>query len=227
MTTALQIINRAAEIIGYKDPEEALSGTDASNFLAILNDMLGTWNTNRLFVPATTTVSASVSASPVSVGPSQTLDTVRPVRIEGAWVRVNGVDHHLTPRTAAQYDAIADKSTTGTLCDEFFYSPDVPYGALYLYPVPAAAVSLYVRVMSQLSEFADLGTDYDLGQGYKRALEYSLAEELTPGRRPLDPQVAQKAALARKAIKRANFEPVMVESLMVSSPLAFDIQTGQ
>ena len=39
MTTALQILNRAAEVCGYKDPGESLDGTDASNFLDILNDL--------------------------------------------------------------------------------------------------------------------------------------------------------------------------------------------
>jgi hypothetical protein len=227
MTTALQIVNRAAELIGYKDPSEALDGNDSANFLAVLNDLVGTWNTDRLYVVATTTVSASVSASPVSIGTGQTLSTPRPIRIESAWVRVNGVDYPLSLIGQFEYDAIPAKATTSTVPNEAFYSPGVPYGSLYLYPVPSAAVTLFVRVMAQLSEFANLATEYDLAPGYKRALEYSLAEELAPGRRGLDPQIARHAQNARKAIRRANYEPVQIGSYGFASGAGFNVLTGQ
>lgn len=223
MTTALSIINRAAELIGYKDPSETLSGDDAASFLSILNDMVDGWNTSRLNVVSTQTVTASVSASPVSIGAGQTLSTARPIRIEGAWIRQNGVDYPLNPLTSAQYDAIADKATTGTLPSAFFYSPVLPSGSIYLWPFPSQAVTLYVRVMTQLSSFAALATDYDIAPGYKKALEYSLAEELCPGRAPLNPKVERIAFNARRAIKVANHEPLMLEGSRVRR---FDIQTG-
>jgi hypothetical protein len=223
MTTALSIINRAAELVGIKDPSEALSGDDASNFLDVLNGLVGTWNTDRLFIVATSTASASVSASPVSIGAGQTLNTPRPARIESAWVRVDGVDHPLSLIGQFEYDAIPAKATASDIPNEAFYSPGVPYGSVYLYPVPAAAVSLFVRVMAQLSEFANLSTEYDLAPGYKRALEYSLAEELAPGRRGLDPQIARHAQNARRAIRRANYEPVQIETLGFASNVAFNV----
>ena len=37
-------------------------------------------------------------------------------------------------------------------------------------------------------------------------MEYSLAEELAPGLRPLDPQIARGAHLARRAIRKTNVE---------------------
>lgn len=226
MTTALQIINRAAEWTGYKDMGETLGGTDASNFLGVLNDLVGTWNTQRLYVVATTTVSATVSASPISIGTSQTLNTTRPVRIEGGWVRENGVDYPIKRwLTAAEYDAIPDKTTTSSYPEEAFYSPGVPYGSIYLYPAPSGSISLHVRVMQQLSAFAALSTDYDLAPGYKRALETSLAEELWPNR--ITPKMAQTAYGARRAIKQANHEPVMLESSDVPSMGVFNIMTGR
>jgi hypothetical protein len=224
MTTALQIVNRAAELLGYKDPDETLSGAESASFLEVLNGLVGTWNTDRLFVVATTTASATVSASPVSIGAGQTIDTPRPIRIESAWVRSAGVDYSLDLLTSAQYDSLSDKSTSGNP-SQAYYSPTVPYGSLYLYPVPSSA-SLYVRVMSQLSEFADLATDYDLAPGYKRALELSLAEELAPGRRALDPQIARAAMNARRSIRKANFEPPQMNTHFASTVL-FNPITGQ
>ena len=225
MTTALQIIDRAAEWAGYKDQSETLSGTDSAKFLAALNDLVGTWNTQRLYIPATTTVSASVSSSPVLIGPSQTLNTTRPIRIDSGYTRVSGVDYPIKRwLTAAEYDAIAQKSQAGDIVEEAFFSPGVPYGSIYLWPVPTSA-TLYVRVMSQLSSFADIATDYDLAQGYKRALEFSLAEELWPNR--ITPKMERLAAGARRAIKTMNHKPLMLESSDVPcAGGAFNIITG-
>jgi hypothetical protein len=82
MTTALQIINRASEIIGYKDPDETLSGNDSANFLAVLNDLVDSWNTQRHYIVTVTETTASVSSSPVSIGSGQTVDVTRPIRID-------------------------------------------------------------------------------------------------------------------------------------------------
>lgn len=227
MTTALQIVSRAAELIGFKDPDETLSGNDAANFLAVLNSMVDGWNTDRLFIVASQTVTASVSASPVAIGTGQTLNTVRPIRIEDGWVRLNGIDYRLKWVTSAEYDAIVSKSVTTSLPGFAYYQPSLPSGAIYLWPAPSAAVSLHVRVLVQLSEFAALATEYDLAPGYRKALEYSLAEELAPGRRQLDPQIARVAANARRAIRRTNFEPVQIETSDVARSIVFSILRGE
>jgi hypothetical protein len=224
MTTALQIMNRATEITGYKDPAETLSGADAAQFLAVLNSLVDSWNTSRLYVVTTTTVSASVSASPVSIGAAQTLNTTRPVRIEGGYVTSGGVDYDLDWITAAEYDAIENKSLSSSIPTHAFYSPGLPIGSIYLWPVPSAAVTLSVRVMTQLSAFADTATDYTLAPGYKRALEYSLAEEIHPNR--ITPATARLASGARRAIKRVNHEPLQLEHCGVVNYDRFNVQTG-
>lgn len=225
MTTALQIMNRAAEITGYKDPSEALSGDDAAQFLAVLNGLVDAWNTSRLYIVATSTVSASVSASPVSIGAAQTLNTTRPVRIEGGYVTYGGVDSDLDWITSDEYDAIENKSLSSSIPTKAFYSPGLPTGSIYLWPVPSAAVTLSVRVMTQLTAFANTSTDYTLAPGYKRALEYSLAEEIHPNR--VTPAIARLAFGARKAIKTVNHEPLQLEHCGVVDYDRFNIQTGQ
>lgn len=225
MTTALQIMNRAAEITGYKDPSEALSGDDAAQFLAVLNGLVDAWNTSRLYIVATSTVSASVSASPVSIGAAQTLNTTRPVRIEGGYVTYGGVDSDLDWITSDEYDAIENKSLSSSIPTKAFYSPGLPIGSIYLWPAPSAVVTLSVRVMTQLTAFADTATNYTLAPGYKRALEYSLAEEIHPNR--VTPAIAKLAFGARKAIKTVNHEPLQLEHCGVAHYDRFNILTGQ
>lgn len=226
MTTAQTIINRAAEITGYKDPGETLSSDDAQQFLAVLNALVDSWNTSRLYIVATSVVNASVSSSPVSIGSGQTLNVARPIRIEGGFVRSGGLDYPIKDwLTASEYDSIASKSDTSPTPWAAYYQPAVPNGSLYLWPAPSGAIDLHVRVMTQLSEFAGLSTEYDLAPGYKRALQYSLAEELHPNR--ITPQIARLAASSRRAIKRANHEPLMLDSSDVALPAPFDIRIGQ
>jgi hypothetical protein len=134
------------------------------------------------------------------------------------------VDSDLDWITAAEYDAIENKSLSGSSPTRAFYSPGLPTGSIYLWPVPSAAVTLSVRVMTQLVQFADLSTDYTLAPGYKRALEYSVAEELHPNR--ITPAIARLAFGARKAIKTVNHEPLQLEHCGVVHYDRFNVQTG-
>lgn len=214
MTTATQIVNRAAELIGYKDPDETLSSADSTNFLAVLNDLVDEWNSRELYIVSTSELVKTVTTSPVTIGPGATIDVAaRPIRLEdGSFSRINGVDYSIRWVTQEEYNSIVVKTTTGAFPNFGYYQASIPTAQLYLWPVPTAGVELHLVTLTQLTAFADLVTDYSLAPGYKKALEYSLAEELAPGRRQLDPLVAQKAASARRAIKTVNFEPPQLDN---------------
>jgi hypothetical protein len=218
MTTALSIINRAAEIIGYKDPNEDLDGDDAQNFLGVLNSMVDTWNASPLFIVSVAEVTQSVSGLPITIGPTGTIVRARPTRMEaGAFIRLNDADYNITWVERVEYDSIIQKNQAGNLACYGYYEPSLPDGKIYLWPYPQTAVELHLQLQVMLTEFADLATDYTLAPGYKRALEYSLAEELAPGRRPL-PQDAQRIAnVARKAIRRNNVE-IPLQTLQPAGP---------
>jgi hypothetical protein len=207
MTTALQILNRGAEIIGYKDPDEQLSGSDQANFLRILNTMLDGWNTQRMFIVSVANVVQTVSGLPITIGPSGTINMARPVRLEdGCFIRLNDADYGIVWVARTEYQAIIQKNQAGNLACYGYYEPSLPLGQIYLWPFPSSPVELHLQAQVQLTEFADLVTDYDLAPGYRKALEYSLAEELAPGRRPIDPGVARIAANSRRVIRRTNVE---------------------
>ena len=218
MTTALQIVNRAAEILGYKDPDETLSGNDGNNFLGVLNDLVDAWNTQRMFIVAVVETVQSVSGLPITIGSGGTINVTRPVRMEdGAYIRLSGSDYPIHWVSRAEYDNIVVKSTAGNIACYGYYEPALPLGKIYLWPYPSSAVELHLQLQTQLTQFADLATDYTLAPGYKRALEYSLAEELAPGRRELSQKAQQIAATARKAIRRTNVE-IPQQSLAPAGP---------
>lgn len=210
MTTALSIINRGAEIIGYKDPDEALSGNDADNFLGVLNSMVDGWAVNMLFVYAVTELVQSVSGNGITVGSGATINTARPVRVPaGGFFREGTTDYGFEMIGREQYEAFSDKSSTGRprFC---YYEPSLPTGKLYFYPALSASSELHLPVEQRLSEFADLNANYTLAPGFKKALEYSLAEELQPGRAPFNANVVRQAQNARHAIE--TYEPGILQT---------------
>ena len=209
MTTALQIIDRAYSLIGFKAAGEPLSGDDATYALDALNSMIDGWNTQSMFIASVQTVIATVSTESATIGTGLTFNTERPVSIEdGAFSRLNGVDYPMTEINRAQYADISLKTVSSTFPQYFYYDPA---GVVYFYPVPSA-VSVHLPVSVDLAEFVDTGTEYTLHKGYRKALEYSLAEELAPGVKELSSMVVRTAANARRAIRRSNVVVPVLDS---------------
>jgi hypothetical protein len=223
MANALSLIERAYSLIGFKDPGEALSGTDTSYALGVLNDMIDSWNTQNFFIVSVQEVVATISGNPITVGPSMMVNIPRPATVEnGSFVRSGGVDFPIEWITREEYNNIAYKTVGSNIPAYGYYDAALPTAKIYLYPYPTASAELHLQVQSDLSEFANLTTDYPLAQGYRRAIAYSLAEELAPGVRELPASVAKNAFLARKAIRKTNVVvPVLSSAVGVSNLTRF------
>lgn len=206
MTTAQSIVNRSAEIIGYKDPDESLSSADSTNFFGVLGSMVDAWALDQLFIYARTMLTQSVSGNPITIGPSATINTARPNRIaDGGFIRSGSTDYAFEVIGFEQYQAFRTKTTSSSFPRYCYYEATMPAGSLYFFPALASTCELHLPIEQRLTAFADLTTDYTLAPGYRAALEYSLAEELSPGRRPLDANVVRLAMKYRRNIE--NYLP--------------------
>jgi hypothetical protein len=225
MTTALTIIDRAYTIFGYKDAGEPLSADDANQGLNALNSMVDSWNTQRLFIVSTVEIVGTVSGAPAGVGPALTFNTINPVTVEnGAFTRVGGVDYPIEMIDRQTYAGLTLKTVTSTFPQYAYFDRQLPTSTIYFYPVPSAAVQVYLPCQVQLSAFADLVTDYSIAQGYQRALELSLAEELAMGLRDLPAVVVRNAANARRVIRRSNVEVPLLNVMPQNT--RFNIYSG-
>ena len=225
MTSALQIIDRAYSLLGYKAAGDPLSGDDASYALDALNAMIDSWNTQRHFIVSVIDVVASVSGASATVGAGMAFDTPRPTAIAaGAFARLNGVDYALREISREQYADITLKTVTSTFPQYFYYDADTGTARVWLYPVPSAAVEVHLPVAVYLSAFADTATQYALVPGYQKALAYSLAEELAPGVKELPVSVMRAAANARRAIRRTNVDVPKLDSGVQNA--RFNIYSG-
>lgn len=208
MTTANTIIEGALSKLGLFGPGDAVDAESASDCLVILNQMVDSWNLPSWTLYGTTEVTATVAASTASVtiGPSMTLNVTRPVRIEaGCFSRIGGVDYPLDFVSEAEFNSISLKTITGFAPEWGFYDPGAATGTIKLYPQPGASCELHIIVLSQLSQFADLVTDYTLPQGYEKALVYNLALDIAPNfEREAPPSVVAQAGNTLRMLKRSN-----------------------
>lgn len=213
MTTALQIIDRAYSLLGYKAAGEVLSSDDAKYGLEALNAMLDGWQTQSMYIVSKGAVVATVNGVSATVGPGMIFDTPRPVRIEdGSFSRLNGVDYDVTEIDRETYASISLKTVRSSFPQYFYYDGNMPTANVFFYPAPLAGIEFHLAVQTQLTAFADLATDYKLAPGYAKALQYSLAEELAPGIKEVPMSLMRIAANARRAIRRTNVDVPLLDS---------------
>ena len=184
MTTANTIIADAMGSLGIIGSADAVSGNDAVVCLRVLNRMLDAWRQQPLMATHSAWVNFTLPASTQTrtIGPAGQVVNERPIKIEiGGYTRIAGLDQPLTVIGRDEYGQISQKTTVGSSWpSHVYYEASSPAGTLYFWPLAAAAVSVYLPVRSQLTEFANLTTEYVLPDGYEAALVPSLAEKIAP-----------------------------------------------
>lgn len=210
MPTANTIVADALGCIGVCDPTDAVAAEDASLGLRVLNRIVDGLGVENLMALATVFQPVTVNAGVASrtIGTAGDVAVSRPVRFElGAYVRVDGVDHSLTPLTRQQYGSISDKTSEG-VPRHFYYEPTTSaLGTIYFWPVPSTSVTCYMPIQTRLTQFADLTTTYGLADGYEGFLAAETAVKLAPFyNREAPGSVIAEARNLKRMIKRANFQ---------------------
>lgn len=224
MATAEKIIKRSLRLIGVLAAGETLSAEDLADSLDALNDMLDGWRADSLMVYALRDESLTMTgAASYTVGTGGDLNTDRPVRIESAYWRSGSTDYPLRIAPAGQWNAITDKSTTGTP-DWLYYDAANPLGVIRLHPSPSDGV-LHVSTWVPLLSVAATD-DIDLPPGYREMLVYQLAMRLAPEYGKSAPaEVVAMASAAKDRVGVINFRaPIMSTGL--GDGRRYDIQAG-
>lgn len=210
--TARSTIQGALQLIGVQDPNETMSAEDSDTGLTFLNNMVDAWNLERLNLYATTNVIATFSGISATIGPGMTIDTARPIRIESAFYRRSSIDYPLEIITEPEYNRIGMKNISGDYPEVMYYDAGSPTGNVYVFPVPASN-EYHIQVLTQITEFVDLDTLYDLPQGYAKALMYALAVELAPlYQKEPSASVVRQHLNSKRNLKRANVEVPLLET---------------
>jgi len=210
MTTASELIDGALRLLGMLAEGETPSAATSQDALFAMNQMIDSWNTERLSVFSTQDQVFSWTSGNISrtLGPSGDFVGNRPVLLDDStYFRDpdNGISYGIKIINQQQYDGIAVKTVTSTYPQVIWINMDYPNIDMYVYPVPTKVLEWHFISVTELTQPADLATTLSFPPGYLRAFRYNLACEIAGefGVEP-SPQVSRIAMSAKRNIKRIN-----------------------
>ena len=234
MASAGEQINGALRLIGMLAEGETPSSETSNDALVALNQMIDSWNTERLSIFSTQdqTFLWPASTREQTLGPTGDLIGNRPVLIDDAtYFRdpTNGVSYGIKIINQQQYDGIAVKTVTSTYPQVLWINMEMPNIRMVVYPVPTRSLEWHFISVEELTQPAFLATEIVVPPGYLRAFRFNLAVEMAAefGVEP-PPTVARIAMASKRNIKRIN-NPDDVMSLpyaIVGTRQRFNIFAG-
>ena len=234
MTTAGEIINGSLRLLGVLAEGETPSASVTQDSIMAINQMIQSWDTERLSVFSTQDQVFTWPANTISrtIGPTGDFVGNRPIEIDDATYfkdPSSGLSFGVKLINQQQYDGIAFKTVTSTYPQVLWVNNTFPDMTLTVYPVPIKALEWHIISVETLTEVSSVATDMYFPPGYLRAFRYNLAMELAPefGVEP-SPQVVRIAMTSKRNLKRIN-NPDDVMSLpyaIVATRQRYNIYAG-
>jgi hypothetical protein len=197
-------------LLGVLAEGETPSAETANDALFALNQMIDSWNTERLSVFSTQDQVFNWPSGQRNrtLGPTGDFVGNRPVLLDDAtYFRdpQTNVSYGIKFINQQQYDGIAVKTVTSTYPQVIFTNMTYPNIDMVIYPVPLRLLEWHFISVEKLSEPALLSTEMSFPPGYLRAFRYNLACELAPefGVEP-SPTVSRIAMYSKRNLKRIN-----------------------
>jgi len=232
--TAGDQINRALRLLGVLAEGETPSASLSQDCLMALNQMIDSWNTERLSTFVTQDQVFTWPAGYISrdLGPTGDFVGLRPILMDDAtYYRDPGtnVSFGIKFINQQQYDGIAVKTVTSTYPQVCWVNMGFPDITLTIYPKPTRDLEWHFISVQELDRPADLTTVMYYPPGYLRAFTYNLAMEFAPefGVEP-SPQVQRIAMTSKRNLKRIN-NPDDVMSMpyaLIATRQRFNVYAG-
>jgi hypothetical protein len=231
--TAGDQINRSLRLLGVLAEGETTSAATSQDALMALNQMIDSWNTERLSVFSTQDQVFTWPASILSrtLGPTGNFVGNRPILLDDAtyFKAPSGVSYGIKIINQQQYNGIAVKTVTSTFPQVMWVNMTFPDIEMYVYPRPTQDLEWHFISVEELDNPATLATVLYYPPGYLRAFTYNLAMEFAPefGVEP-SPQVQRIAMTSKRNLKRIN-NPDDVMALpyaLVANRQRFNIYAG-
>jgi hypothetical protein len=233
-TTAGDQINGALRLLGVLAEGETPSAAMSQDAIGSLNQMIDSWNTERLSVFSTQDQTFTWPAGQITrtLGPSGNFVGLRPVLLdEATYYRDPGtnVSFGIKFINQQQYNGIAVKTVTSTYPQVIFVNNTYPDVTMTVYPRPTRDLEWHFVSVQELTQPATLVTNLAFPPGYLRAFKYNLAMEIAPeyGVEP-SPQVRRIAMTSKRNLKRIN-NPDDVMSMpyaIVATRQRFNVYAG-
>lgn len=210
MATAFDQIKASLRLIGQLAEGEEPSPQAAQDALSAMNQMIDSWNTERLAVFCTEDQVFNWPPGEITrtLGPSGNFIGNRPVLIDDATYfrdASTNVSYGIKLINQQQYNGIAVKTVTSTYPQVMFVNNTFPDITMTIYPQPTRVLEWHFVSVQQLDKPATLNTVLSFPPGYLRAFKYNLAMEIANefGVEPM-PQVQRIAMTSKRNLKRIN-----------------------
>lgn len=213
--TARNIIKKSMQKLGILVKDEEPDADEANDALDMLVDMIDSWSNDSslIYVRNRETFPLVAGVSTYTIGPSQTFNTIRPMQIIGAHVRIApNFDSPVTTITDEVYsESIYDKTSQG-IPQYINYDNGYPTGTIRLWPVPVTNYNLFLLTEKELTSPITLDTLLVFPKGWVRALIYNLAIDLAGDYGQDVPQAVitvasqSKGAIQRAVLKNRSFD---------------------
>lgn len=234
MTTAFDQIKAALRLIGQLAEGEEPSPQAAQDALTAMNQMIDSWNTERLSVFSTQDQIFNWPTDEITrtLGPTGDFVGNRPVLVDDAtYFRdpQTNVSFGIKLINQQQYDGIAVKTVTSTYPQVMWVNMEYPNISMTIYPKPTRLLEWHFVSVEELTKPAILTTELTFPPGYLRAFKYNLACEIANEFGVEPPGTVQRIAMASKRnLKRIN-NPDDIMSLpyaLVATRQRFNIYAG-
>jgi hypothetical protein len=209
-TTAGDQINGALRLIGQLAEAETPTAATSQDALTALNQMIDSWNTERLAVFSTQDQVFSWPPNVLSrtLGPSGDFVGNRPILLDDSTYFIDtasGISYGIKIINQQQYDGIAVKTVTSTYPQVIWINMSYPNIEMYVYPKPTKVLEWHFISVEEITQPALLSTTLAFPPGYLRAFKYNLACEIAAefGVEP-SPQVQRIAMTSKRNLKRIN-----------------------
>lgn len=232
--TAGDQINRALRLIGVLAEGETPSAETSQDALVALNQMIDSWNTERLSIFSTIDQVFTWPANEITrtLGPSGDFVGLRPVLLDDSTYYRDpqtNVSYGIKFINQQQYDGIAVKTVTSTYPQVMWTNMEYPDISMTIYPKPTRELEWHFVSVRELDQPVALDTVLTFPPGYLRAFTYNLAMEMAPefGVEP-SPQVKRIAMTSKRNLKRIN-NPDDVMSMpypLIATRQRFNVYTG-
>ena len=210
MASAGEIINGSLRLIGALAEGEVPSAETSADALMAMNQMLDSWNTERLMIYNTIDQQFTWPSDQITqtLGPTGDFIGLRPVALDDSTYyrdASTGVSFGIKFINQQQYDGIAVKTVTSTYPQVMWINMEYPDIAMTIYPKPTRALEWHFVSVQELTQPATLATELAFPPGYLRAFRYNLAREIAAEFGIEPPRtVSQIANVSKRNLKSQN-----------------------
>jgi hypothetical protein len=231
MATALDLIASSLRLVNVMASGETVPIGMANESLAVLNDMIDSWNTDRLAIYTT-----RIDDFPFVLGKqSYTLGTggdfniPRPAQIDAMssiliYNPDNPVELPITMYTVSDWqNQVPVKKVTGNFPLICYDDGGFPLRTLNFWPIPTIQPNNFRLYSWQALPAQSLAVAVNLPPGYKEAFRYNLAVRLgAEFAAPIPASVAQIAVESLARLKTINAPDLKLRSDLVPDPSGYN-----